>query len=83
MQAAALRNETFNLFNTMSDSKLRMVIRFARFISLQPDDDAENSTATPSLNLSQFGSLRDTIKYIYPDFDGPIDMEQYSVRTVF
>ncbi|MBP5174359.1 MAG: DUF2281 domain-containing protein [Treponema sp.] len=73
MQAAALRNEAFKLFNTMSDSKLRTVIQFARFISQQPDDEAETNTATPSSNMSQFGSLRDRIKYVAPDFDEPID----------
>ena len=76
MPAAALRNEAMNLFNTMSDSKRRTVIQFARFISQQPDD-TDISTETSS-NLSEFGSLRDKIHYIAPDFDEPLeDFEEY------
>ncbi|MBR6192799.1 MAG: DUF2281 domain-containing protein [Treponema sp.] len=71
MPATALRNEALNLFNTMSDSKLRTVIQFAKFISTQPDDaDIPNVTSS---NLSEFGSLRDKIHYVAPDFDEPLE----------
>ncbi len=76
MPAAALRNEAMNLFNTMSDSKIRTVIQFARFISQQPD--VTDISTEISSNLSEFGSLRDKIHYIAPDFDEPLeDFEEY------
>ena len=79
MPAAALRNEALNLFNTMSDSKIRTVIQFDRFISQQPDD-ADISMSTPS-NLSEFGSLRDKIRYVAPDFDEPLEMQQSRIHS--
>ena len=76
MQASALSNEAFSLFNAMSAAKQRTLIQFARFLNQQPEEKAETADATstpPSANLLEFGSLRGKIHYIAPDFDEPIE----------
>ena len=72
MQASALSNEAFNLFNTMSAAKQRTLIQFARFLNQQPEEERETSGAS-SAKMSHFGSLRDKIHYIAPDFDEPCE----------
>lgn len=39
MQASALKNEAISLFDSLSESKLLMVIQFVRFIAQQPESD--------------------------------------------
>lgn len=41
MESVALKNEAINLINRMSDSKIRTVIQFVRFIYMQKSDDEE------------------------------------------
>lgn len=75
MQASALSNEAFSLFNTLTAAKQRTLIQFARFLKQQPEEEAETETeeVSPSAGLPEFGSLRDKIHYIAPDFDEPCE----------
>ena len=41
MQTEAIKEETISLFDSLSASKMRTVIQFARFIAQQPDDGAD------------------------------------------
>ena len=77
MQASALSNEAFSLFNAMSAAKQRTLIQFARFLNQQPEEKEETADAasieSQSAKMSHFGALRDKIHYIAPDFDEPIE----------
>ena len=43
MQATALKDEAISLLDSLSASKMRTVIQFARFIAQQPDDGADSA----------------------------------------
>lgn len=43
MQATALKDEAISLFDSLSASKMRAVIQFARFIAQQPEDSTDEA----------------------------------------
>lgn len=43
MQTTALKDEVISLLDSMSASKMRAVIQFARFIAQQPEDAADST----------------------------------------
>ena len=45
MQTEAIKEEAISLFDSLSASKMRTVIQFARFIAQQPDDGADSVKA--------------------------------------
>ena len=58
MQAAALSNEAFSLFNAISAAKQRTVIQFLRFIAQQPDEE-DSEAATDEARITEFRAARD------------------------
>lgn len=43
MQTTALKDEAISLLDSMSASKMRAVIQFARFVAQQPEDAADST----------------------------------------
>lgn len=46
MQTTALKDEAISLLDSLSVSKMRTVIQFARFIAQQPEDAADSTDET-------------------------------------
>lgn len=68
-----MAEKLIQLYETMTETAQKELYDFAVFLISKDEKKERESVKITSLKKSQFGALKNKIKYIAPDFDEPLE----------